>query len=265
MKAGIAICLRAMAGIGRSGSPLPRPVALLCTSDEEIGSPTSRPLIERLAQEAEVVLVLEAALPDGSLKTWRKGVGEFEIRVKGRAAHAGGAHAEGRNAIQEMAHQVLAIQALTDYDRGTTLNVGVLQGGTATNVVPETAEARVDVRIQDPEEWHRVQAAMQALRPVLEGTSLEVSGNLNRPPMPFDDRAQATFARAQTIAAAIGMELKAGGSGGGSDANFVAPLGVPVLDGLGAIGEGYHSSREYILTDSLPERVRLLTALLREW
>jgi glutamate carboxypeptidase len=192
-------------------------------------------------------------------------VGEFWVKAKGRAAHAGGAHAEGRNAIEEMAHQVLAIQKMTDYEKGTTLNVGVMHGGTVSNVVPEEAVAQVDVRVMQPGEWERVEAEMRALRPVLDGTTLEITGGLNRPPMPFDETMKATFEKAKVIAAGIGIELKAGGSGGGSDGNFIAPLGIPVLDGLGAVGEGLHSEREYIFTDSLQERAKLLAALIRNW
>jgi glutamate carboxypeptidase len=263
MKSGIVISLAAIEEALRSG--LSRPVTLLCTSDEEIGSQTSRPAIESLARESDLVLVIEPAMPDGSLKTWRKGVGDFTVRTKGRAAHAGGAHEMGRNAIEEMAHQVLAIQKLTDYGRQTTLNVGVIHGGTVSNVVPEEAEIQVDVRVMQPGEWERLEGEMHRLKPVLDGTSIEVSGSLNRPPMPFDDTMKATFEKAKSIAARIGMDLKASGTGGGSDGNFVAPLGIPVLDGLGAIGEGYHSEREYVLADSLHERAKLLSALLTTW
>jgi glutamate carboxypeptidase len=263
MKAGIVIALGAIESAQSSG--LNRPVTLFCTSDEEIGSHTSRAHIEALAKESKLVLVLEGGLLDGSLKTWRKGVGGFKVTVKGRAAHAGGEHEMGRNAIEEMAHQVIEIQRLTDYSRQTTVNVGVIQGGTVTNVVPEECTIKVDVRIQQPDEWERIESEMQKLKPVLDGTSIEVSGRLNRPPMPFDDTMKATFEKAKSIAAQAGIELKAGGSGGGSDANFVAPLGVPVLDGLGAIGEGYHSEREYILADSLEGRVKLLSTLLLNW
>ena len=264
MKAGIVISLAAIETLRNDGG-LTRPVTLLCTSDEEIGSLTSEALIKELAGESVLVLVLEAALLSGSLKTWRKGVGEFWVKVQGRAAHAGGAHAEGRNAIEEMAHHVLAIQRLTNYERQTTLNVGVMHGGTVSNVVPEEAIAQVDVRVMQVGEWERVEAEMRALRPMLDDTSLEITGSLNRPPMPFDETMRATFEKAKAIAETIGIELKAGGSGGASDANFVAPLGIPVLDGLGAIGEGYHSEREFIFADSLPERAKLLAALLNEW
>ena len=264
MKAGIVISLAAIEALQKNGG-LIRPITLLCTSDEEVGSLTSEDLIKELAQKSELVLVMESALLDGSLKTWRKGVGEFLVKVKGRAAHAGGAHEDGRNAIEEMSHQVLAIQKMTDYALGTTLNVGVMQGGAVSNVVPEEAIAQVDVRVMQPGEWERVKAEMRALKPVLDGTSLEITGGLNRPPMPFDETMKATFEKAKAIAAEVGIELKAGGSGGGSDANFVAPLGIPVLDGLGAIGEGLHSEREFIFADSLQERAKLLAALLQNW
>ncbi len=264
MKGGIAISLAAVAALKEAGL-LKRPVTILVTSDEEIGSGSSHELIKRLAQEAALALVLESGLLDGSLKTWRKGVGDFLVKVKGRAAHAGGAHEEGRNAIEELAHQVLAIQKMTDYTKGTTLNVGVIKGGTVSNVVPEEALAEVDFRVLMPEEAARIEAAMQALKPVTPETTVEVTGGLNRPPMPEDDLMKATFARAKSIAAKIGLEIKAGGSGGGSDGNFVSPLGIPLLDGLGTYGEGLHSEREYIFTRSLPERAALVAALIEHW
>ena len=263
MKTGIVIALAAIEEAQESG--LNRPITLLCTSDEEIGSYTSREHIERLAKESALVLVLEGGLVDGSLKTWRKGVGEFRVKTKGRAAHSGGDHEKGRNAIEEMAHQVLAIQKLTDYSKQTTLNVGVIHGGTVSNVVPEEAAIQVDVRVMQPGEWERLETEISKLKPVLEGTSLEISGRLNRPPMPFDETMKTTFEKARSIASQIGMELKAGGTGGASDGNFVAPLGIPLLDGLGAVGEGYHSEREYIFADSLEERVKLVAALLKQW
>jgi glutamate carboxypeptidase len=209
--------------------------------------------------------VFDPALVDGSLKTWRKGVGEIHVNVKGRAAHAGGDHEKGRNAIEEMAHQVIAIQKLTDYSKQTTLNVGVIHGGTVSNVVPEEAFAEVDVRVMQPGEWERIEAEMKSLKPVLDGTTLNITGGLNRPPMPFDETMKVTFEKAKSIAAQIGVELKAGGTGGASDGNFVAPFGIPVLDGMGAIGEGYHSDREYIFANSLEERTKLLVALLSNW
>lgn len=264
MKGGIVISLTAIAALKESGQ-LKRPITVLVTSDEEVGSGTSHEVIKKLAKKAELVLVMESGLVDGSLKTWRKGVGDFTVKVKGRAAHAGGAHEEGRNAIEEMAHQVLAIQKMTDYSKGTTLNVGVIKGGTVSNVVPEEAVAEVDFRVLDPEDAKRVEAAMKALKPVTRDTTLEVTGGLNRPPMPENDLMKATFAKAKAIAKKSGMDIKAGGSGGGSDGNFVSPLGIPLLDGMGTYGEGLHSEREYIFIRSLPERAALTAALISEW
>ena len=265
MKGGIVITLTALAEMVASGQLPGRPITALFTSDEESGSSTSRTLIETLAGQSILVLVLEPAMPDGSIKTWRKGVGDLVVTVHGRAAHAGGDHEKGRNAIEELAHQVLAIQKLTDYDQGTTLNVGVIHGGTATNVVPEEAVAEVDFRVIKPGEAERIISALHSLRPELEGTTIAVTGGLNRPPMPFTDSNKDTFEKARMIAVNLDIHLKAGGTGGASDANFVAPLGIPVLDGLGAIGDGEHSEREFIFADSLPERARLLAAILREW
>ncbi len=266
MKAGIVITLGAISALLSKGTVDPRPITALFTSDEEIGSATSRKHIEAHACEASIVFVMEGALLDGSLKTWRKGVGEFNVKVKGRAAHAGGDHKEGRNAIEEMAHQIIAIQKLTNYEKQTTLNVGVIHGGTTSNVVPEESSIEVDVRVMQPGEWERLTAEIQKLKPVLDGTSIEISGGLNRPPMPFGEASQAAFAKASKIAKdMLGMELKAGGTGGASDGNFVAPLGIPVLDGMGAIGEGYHSDREYIFANSLEERANLLAALIENW
>ncbi|MEP7136496.1 MAG: M20 family metallopeptidase [Chloroflexota bacterium] len=263
MKAGIVIALAAIEEAQKQG--LNRPVTLLCTSDEEIGSHTSREHIERLAQGSALALVMEGALLDGSLKTWRKGVGSLWVKVKGRAAHSGGAHQEGRNAIEEMAHQIIAIQKLTDYSKQTTVNVGVIQGGTVSNVVPEEANIEVDVRVMQPGEWERIEAAVKNLKPVLDGTTIAVTGGLNRPPMPFDDLMKSTFEKAKSIAAQIGMDLTAGGTGGASDGNFVAPLGIPLLDGMGAVGEGYHSEREFIFADSMEQKVKLIASLLHEW
>lgn len=263
MKGGIVIAFSAIEKALQAG--LNRPVTILCTSDEEIGSHTSREHIERLAKQSALVLVLEGGLIDGGLKTWRKGVGEFWVKTRGRAAHSGGDHEKGRNAIEEMAHQIIAIQKLTDYARQTTLNVGVIHGGTVSNVVPEEAVIQVDVRIMQPGEWERLESEMGELKPVLDGTTIEITGGLNRPPMPFDETMKVTFEKAKSIAARIGMDLKAGGTGGASDGNFVAALGIPILDGLGAVGEGYHSEREYIFVESLEERANLVAALLKHW
>jgi glutamate carboxypeptidase len=264
MKGGIVVALAALAEVMKTGS-LIVPVTALFTSDEEIGSHTSRPLIEKLGKKAALVLVLEPGMVDGSLKTWRKGVGEFRVTARGRAAHAGGDHEQGRNAIQEISYQVINIQKLTDYARGTTLNVGVIHGGIASNVVPDEAFIEVDLRVMQPGEAERISACMQSLKPIIPGTSIEITGGLNRPPMPFTELGKDTFERVSKIAGRHGLLLKAGGTGGASDANFIAPLGIPVLDGLGPAGGDYHSEREYLFSESLVERTRLLAYILSEW
>jgi glutamate carboxypeptidase len=265
MKSGIALILGAVQVMQAHAAWIDRPVTLLITSDEETGSHTSRPLIESLGKEAELVLCFEPALPDGSLKTWRKGVGGFEITAHGRAAHAGAHHKKGINAIQELAHQVITIQSWTDYERGTTLNAGLIQGGTASNVVPSEASMTVDFRVLAAEEGERVMELAQALQPVLDGSRLEVSGGMNRPPMPYSPVMQQTYQRIQQVGANLGLDLKAGGSGGGSDANFVAPFGVPLMDGMGAVGDGEHTDHEFIWIDSLPERTAVLAGVLSTW
>jgi glutamate carboxypeptidase len=264
MKGGIVVALNAIASLLNNAS-LRRPVTALFTADEETGSDDSRDIIIERARKSSLVLVLEPGMPDGSVKTWRKGVGEYKLLVHGRAAHAGADHAMGRNAIEEIAHQVLAIQGLTDYERETTLNVGVIRGGIASNVVPSEASLEVDLRVMQPGEGERIHAALNGLKPVLQGTRLEVTGGLNRPPMPFNELMNATFEKVKEFAGRAGIELRAGGTGGASDANFISPLGIPVLDGLGPVGFEAHSEREHILLESLPQRILLLTAIIEHW
>jgi len=265
MKAGAVICLTALRALLETNRMPVVPVTALFTSDEETGSLTSRKLIEEQARNARLVLVLEPGMPDGSIKTWRKGVGDFRLMVHGKAAHAGGDHANGKNAIEELAHQVLAIQGLTDYSRGSTLNVGVIQVGTVVNVVPDLAWVDFDLRVMKPGEAERIIEAINNLKPVVDGCTIEITGGLNRPPMPYDDLMRSTFEHAREIAARNDIILTASGTGGASDGNFVAPLGIPVLDGLGAIGGEYHSEKEYIIKESLVTRTRLLATLLQNW
>jgi glutamate carboxypeptidase len=241
-----------------------RPLHVLFTCDEEVGSPTSRALIETTAQGAAVAYVLESPLPGGTLKTARKGTGDYVVRIEGRAAHAGVEPQKGISAVHELAQQILAIHALNDYDVGTTLNVGVVQGGTRPNVVAAAAEAKVDVRVATLAEAERIDAAMRALKPTLEGAKLHIEGGLNRPPMERSSAMGEFFARAQQIARAMGVEVQEGSTGGGSDGNFTAAIGVPTLDGLGAEGEGAHAAHEHVLTDSLPRRAALLAGLLAQ-
>lgn len=242
---------------------LPRPVVILITSDEEIGSDTSRALIEAEARQAAYVLVMESPLPGGVLKTARKGTGTFILETLGRAAHAGVDPDKGVNAIEEMAHQILAVHQLADRTQGTTLSAGVIAGGTATNVVPARCVTQIDVRAWTQPEADRLQRAMHALTPVLAGAQVAVSGGWNRPPL---ERAAtgALFTRVQTIGRTLGLALEEGSTGGGSDGNFTGALGVPTLDGLGVPGDGAHADHEHILVDKISERAALLVAMWQQ-
>jgi glutamate carboxypeptidase len=235
---------------------------VLLTADEEIGSPGSRALIESLARESAHVLVLEPPLADGSLKTARKGVGRFTIEVEGKAAHAGVAPEQGASAIVELAHQVLRVHALNDLVAGTTLNVGVVRGGTTSNVVPAWALAQVDVRSTTLAAAAEVTRALRALEPATTGTRIRVEGEFSRPPMERTPAIAALFDRARAIGRELGLALTEGSTGGGSDGNFTSALGIPTLDGLGAHGGGAHADDEHILIESLSERAALLAALL---
>jgi glutamate carboxypeptidase len=262
MKAGLAMFLSAMKVINLVGLRLQRPVWALITCDEEIGSPTSRLLIEELARDSAYVLVLEPALADGGLKTARKGVGRYRLDVAGKAAHAGVAPWDGRNAIVELSHQVLVLETLQDLAVGTTINVGVINGGTTSNVVPAHASAEIDVRVGSKAEETRIETAFRALKPITPDTRLTLSGNFNRPPMERTPAIASLFEQAQRIGRVVGLELTEGSTGGGSDGNFTAALGIPTLDGLGARGGGAHADNEHIVIDSLSERAALLAALL---
>ncbi|HLB65188.1 MAG TPA: M20 family metallopeptidase [Anaerolineales bacterium] len=265
MKASFAMGLTAIAALREKGAMRGERLTWLCTSDEETSSRTARPVILDLAERHDRVLCLEPALPNGALKTHRKGVGLYRIEAQGRAAHAGSEPEEGVNAILEMAQQALQISRLADPARGTTVNVGVIQGGTRSNVVPEICRARVDIRVETLEEAGRLEEAFLGLRPLTAGASLRVEGGLNRPPMVRTPAIARAFARAQEIGAQLGLALTEGGTGGGSDANFLAHLDKPLLDGLGAVGEGAHSDRENVQMRSLVERTALLAALISEW
>lgn len=263
MKASIALAELVLRELPVLGRKLPRPVVLLVTSDEEIGSPTSRALIEAEARACAFTLVLEPPI-EGSwaLKTARKGGGMFTVEITGRSAHAGVEPEKGASAVTEMAHQILAINSLADWSQGTTLNVGVVAGGTRPNVVPAQAHLEIDARAWSGAEAARIEAAMIGLQPVTPGVTLSVQGDFRRPPMERTAATAALFARAQAIGAELGLELSEGSTGGGSDGNFTAALGVATLDGLGTPGQGAHAEHEAIRVPALAERAALLMALL---
>lgn len=264
MKASLVLVHAMLESLPALGLSLRRPLTVLFTSDEEIGSPTSRALIERLARQSAHALVLEPPLADGSLKTARKGVGRFSMKVEGKAAHAGVAPEKGASAIVELAQQILRVQALNDPAAGTTLNVGVIQGGTTSNVVADRASAEIDVRAVTIAAAEEVERALRALRPIGPGTRVTVEGGINRPPMERSPAVAALFERARTLGRELGMELTEGSTGGGSDGNFTAAIGTPTLDGLGTRGGGAHADDEHIIIDSTPERAALLAALVLE-
>jgi glutamate carboxypeptidase len=262
MKAGVTIAtfaIRAMRELGRNPQ---RPITFLMTCDEETGSHFSREIIEEEAKRSAVALVLEPPIPGGKIKTARKGVGEFEVIIRGKSAHSGNDPRAGVSAITELANQVLAINKLVDYERGTTLNVGVVHGGVLSNVVAAEARASVDMRYETEDEGRRIIEEMNRLRPVLDGANIEVRGGINRPPMVRTAEVAALFEQAKKIAAEVGYGLEEGSVGGGSDGNFIAALGVPVLDGLGVDGAGAHAEHEHIITSDVPRRAAILARLI---
>jgi glutamate carboxypeptidase len=265
MKGGIVNALWAMRAL-RDLDLLPnRRVTLLVTSDEEIGSQSSRSYIESEALSHDVVFVLEPAQPPhASLKTSRKGVGLYVVTVTGRSAHAGADHEKGINAIEEIAHQILKIQQFTEYAAGTTVNVGLVRGGTRSNVVPAQATARVDVRVTNAAEAARLDERMRSLVPRVTGASVQVSGGLNRPPMVRSAAIARLYAQAEALGRELGLDITEAMGGGGSDGNFTSALGVPTLDGLGVVGDGGHAEHEHVVLASMPERAALLAALIRE-
>ncbi len=263
MQSSLALVEYVLRGVQSLDLRLPRPVTVLVTSDEEVGSQTSRNLIEEEARGAAYVLVLEPPLPGGKLKTTRKGGAHFALEITGRAAHAGVEPEKGISAVQELAHQVLALHSLTDLEEGTTVNVGVVAAGTRSNVVAAQAEAKIDVRAWTAAEMARVNAAIMDLEPMVDGVTLEVTGGENRPPLERTVTG-AIFEQAQEVGRTLGLELEEAGTGGGSDGNLTGALGVPTLDGLGIPGHGAHADHEHIEVDKIGERAALLTALLME-
>jgi len=263
MKGGVVQAIFAMEYLVEHTWPLNCRVVALFTSDEEIGSPSSRELIEGEAKRSKVVLVLEpAAPPAGAIKTSRKGVGEFKIKVEGVAAHAGNPQ-EGASAVLELAHQIIHLHSLSDYDKGTTVNVGRVEGGTASNVVADYAEANVDLRMATRQEGEWVAERIAALSPRLTNTRITVTGGIERYPLERTEQVAQLFELARAIAQELGFKLEEGSSGGASDGNLTASLGVPTLDGLGPVGDGAHAAHEHIVASKLAERTALLVGLLQ--
>ncbi len=262
MKAGIAIAMLATRALLEAGPRLDHRIVMLWTTDEEVGSGTSRAAIEDEARLSRAVLVLEPSLPGGAVKTSRKGCGSYEIVVRGVAAHAGIEPQKGASAVQELAHQILRVNALQDLSRGLSVNVVQVAGGLRSNVIPDEARATVDVRVPTAAAAAEIAAAFRALHPVDGRTTVEASGGVDRPPLERSELVERLYKQASDVAREMGQELAEGGTGGGSDGNFTAALGVPTLDGLGAIGDGAHALHEHVDIDSLTDRAAIVAGLI---
>jgi glutamate carboxypeptidase len=264
MKAGITQALFALDALRELRAPVQKRVVFLWTSDEEIGSNTSRRLIEEQAQRSDAVFVLEPSLGlRGLVKTSRKGVGEAHLTVHGRASHAGLAPERGVNAIHELAAQIARIEKWNDLRRGVTINADIVSGGSRTNVIADRAEATLDLRAWRDADMRALEKRLHALKPLHRGAKVEIRGGFDRPPLERKHSAE-LFARAKSIARQLGFSLGEAAAGGGSDGNFTAALGVPTLDGLGAVGDGAHATHEHVLINTVPQRAALLAALLAE-
>jgi glutamate carboxypeptidase len=263
MKAGLVMALYAVDAMRAAGIRPRRRIVFLWTSDEEIGSGTSRKLIEGEARRSEVVLVLEPSFGlDGRIKTSRKGVGSAELIVTGRAAHAGINPEDGVNAVHELALQIERLMKMNDPRRGITVQTTVVSGGTVSNVVPDQAQAQVDIRFTRLSDAAGIDKKLHSLRPILKGAKLEVRGGVNRPPLERTPGVTMLFQRAQSLMSECDLALGEAATGGGSDGNFTGALGIPTLDGLGAVGDGAHTPREHVAIRKLPERAALLAGLL---
>ena len=263
MKSGIALMLHAIEALQAWHGDLPRPVTVFLVSDEEVGSHSSRQITERLARESDGVLVLEpAAGLRGAVKTARKGVGEFTLQVQGIAAHAGLDPGSGHSAILELSRQIVAISKLNNLRQGISVNAGVIQGGTRTNVVAAEASVAIDVRIKAIHQAAGLERKLRSLKPFDKHCKLEIEGGINRPPMERTAGVAKLYKKAQQIVGELGWKLEEATVGGGSDGNFTAGIGVPTLDGLGAVGAGAHAIHEYIVISELPRRALLLAGMI---
>jgi glutamate carboxypeptidase len=265
MKGGLIQGFYALNGLRALDKPLGCKVVFLLNSDEEIGSPTSRSLIEKEAKKSKYVLVLEPSMsPTAALKTSRKGVGIFQMQVSGLSTHAGVDHEKGRSAIEELARQITYLHSLTDYSMGTTVNVGVIKGGTASNVVAASAEADIDLRVVTQAEADRMVPLILGLAPLAEGTNVRVTGGMNRPPLERTEQVEILYGIAKRLAQEkLGFDLKEAATGGASDGNFTAPL-APTIDGLGAVGDGAHAADEHLVIEEMSARSALFGLLLQE-
>jgi glutamate carboxypeptidase len=262
MKAGIGIAMLATRALLETGAAPARRIVMLWTTDEEVGSQTSRHVIEEEARKSDAVFVLEPSLPGGAAKTARKGVGEYELHVHGIPAHAGIDPSKGASAIHELARQILRLEALHDLDRGVSVTVGRVSGGTRTNVVAEDADAVIDVRATTAADAARLDDALRRLTPVDPRTTLTITGGIDRPPLERTPEVVRLYQVARGVAAELGLSLEEGATGGGSDGNFTAAAGVSTLDGIGAVGDGAHALHEHVEVAVLPDRAALVAGVM---
>jgi glutamate carboxypeptidase len=262
MKSGVALVIAAIQALRDLKRQPARNLEIFFSCDEEQGSHSTRSLIEEMAGRAAAALVLEPSLPGGRVKTARKGIGQFHLTTRGRAAHAGVAPERGISAVAELAHQIIRLHALTDHSRGVSVNVGVISGGTMSNVVAAEAHADIDVRFWTRQDQEAIVTALQQLQPVLPEAEIELRGRVNRPPLERSTAIAALYEKARLLATEFGYQLGEGQTGGGSDGNFIAALGKPVLDGLGPDGDGAHAEYEHVLVADLVPRAVLVTRLL---
>ena len=265
MKGGIVIMLTALRGLVERNELPRRPVRVLVTSDEELGSRYSEKLIMETAADCGLVLVMEPATKEGALKTWRKGVASYDLLAEGRASHAGNAPEQGINAIVELAQQICALNEMNDLQHGTSVSVTVVEGGITTNVIPPRATAQVDVRALTVRAQADVDAAILGLQARVPGARLQVTRHHRRDPMERNEQMIAAFGQARAIGAELGLTVREDGSGGGSDGNFTAAAGITTLDGLGPQGDGLHAEHEHVIINSLPQRAALVAGILRDW
>ncbi len=265
MKGGITLTLWSIRGLVERGELPNRPIWILMTSDEEVGSVHSSPVIHEVAAQTGLVLVMEPATKEEALKTWRKGVGNYTLTVEGRPSHAGNAPEQGINSVVEIAQQIMKINQLNDLKNGTSVSVTVVHGGSATNVIPAKATAEIDVRTLTERDWNNILEKITNVSPFIPGAKVSVTPGHVRGPMEHNEQMIRSFAQCKAIGERYGLTIREDGSGGGSDGNFTAMMGIPTLDGLGPQGDGLHALHEQVVVASLPRRATLLAGMLKEW
>lgn len=265
MKGGITIVLESIRALKDLNMMPNRPIWVLMTSDEEIGSIHSIPVLEQIGKECGLVLVMEPGTKEGAIKTWRKGLATYRVHVEGRPAHAGNAPEQGINAIVELAQQIVRINGLNDLKNGTSVSVTMTEGGSAGNVIPAKANAYVDTRFLAVREMNRVKDALNDLHPFIPGAKVTLEEIHSRPPMEHNDLMKKVVAQCKAIGEKYGVTVREDGSGGGSDGNITAAMGIPTLDGLGPQGDGLHALHEHVVINSLPTRAALMAGMLLDW